>query len=416
VIFGSLPCSEGDERLRASRVARPGEADELQGKPRLKALAGSALRAQPDRRLVRLAREGHDAAMAEIVRRYRPALVGYAARIVPPHRAEDVVQESLSRAMIALVEDEREIKLKPWLYAIVRNRALNDLRDERPHEPIPDDFDGVRLPQEVAERREEVASLVAAIGALPDGQRDAIVQRELEGRSHEEIAARLGSTPGAVRGLIFRARLTLRDAIGALVPLPLVRWLLGEASGVEAATGAGGAAAAGGIAAAGAAGGGGVAAKSGVALVVATLALGSGAAMRDDGKRSAAQASDRSVAQQEESSRASSAGEGSGTGPGASPNSGPSSNSAPGGGDDDGGEDNSGPGGGDREDNSGPGSGGDEGDGDNSGPGGGGGPEPEREDHSGPGGGGSASGSSGSGSRGSCSGTSGSGGGDPDAD
>jgi RNA polymerase sigma factor (sigma-70 family) len=402
--------------------ARPREADELQGKPRLKALAGSALRAQPDRRLVRLAREGHDAAMEEIVRRYRPALVGYAARIVPAHRAEDVVQESLSRAMIALVEDEREINLKPWLYAIVRNRALNDLRDERSHEPMPDDFDGVRQPQEVAERREEVASLVAAMGALPDGQRDAIVQRELEGRSHEEIAARLGSTPGAVRGLIFRARLTLRDAIGALVPLPLVRWLLGEASSVEAAAGAGGAAAAGGIAAAGAAGGGGVAAKSGVALVVATLALGSGAALRDDGKRSAAQASDRSAAQQGEgSARLRSVGEGSGSGPGASPNSGPSSNSGPGGGDDDGGEDNSGPGGGDGEDNSGPGSGGDKGDGDNSGPGGGGGPKPEGEDYSGPGGGGSGSGSSGSGSgggdsSGSGSGTSGSGGGDPDDD
>jgi RNA polymerase sigma factor (sigma-70 family) len=380
--------------------ARPREADELQGKPRLKALAGSALRAQPDRRLVRLAREGHDAAMEEIVRRYRPALVGYAARIVPPHRAEDVVQESLSRAMIALVEDERELKLKSWLYAIVRNRALNDLRDEHTHEPISDDFDCVRQPPDVAERREEVASLVSAIGALPAAQRDALVQRELEGRSHDEIAARLGSTPGAVRGLIFRARLTLRDAAGALLPLPLVRWLLNEASGVEAAAGAGGGAAAGGIAAAGAAGGGGVAAKSGVALVVATLALGSGAALRDDGKRSAAQAADGSAAQQQEASaQASSAGAQSSSESGPSSDSGPSSSSGPGGGDGD-------------EDNSGPGGGGDKGDGDSSGPGSGGGGEEEveREDHSGPGGGDSSgSGSSGSGGSSSGSGSGGAG-------
>ena len=376
----------------------------MQGKSKLRALAGSALRAQPDRRLVRLAREGHEAAMEEIVRRYRPALVGYAARIVPSHRAEDVVQESLSRAMIALVEDEREIKLKPWLYAIVRNRALNDLRDERAHEQIPDDFDGVPQPQDVAERREEVAGLVAAIGELPDGQRDALVQRELEGRSHDEIAARLGSTPGAVRGLIFRARLTLRDAAGALVPLPLVRWLLSEASGAEAAAGAGGAAAAGGIAAAGAAGGGGVAAKTGVAFVVATLAVGSGAALRDDGKRSAAQASDQSAAQADRSSGSGSL-EGQSGGSGSSSSSGPSSNSGPGGGDDHGEDDNSGPGGG-----------GDDGRDDRSGHGGGDddGPEAENEDHSGPGGGGgsgSGSGHSGSGG-GSGSGSGGSGSGD----
>jgi RNA polymerase sigma factor (sigma-70 family) len=382
----------------------------MQGRSKLRALAGSALRAQPDRRLVRLAREGHDAAMEEIVRRYRPALVGYAARIVPPHRAEDVVQESLSRAMIALVEDDRELKLKPWLYAIVRNRALNDLRDERAHDPIPEEFDGVPQPSEVAEGREEIAALVSAIGELPDGQREAIVQRELEGRSHDEIAARLGSTPGAVRGLIFRARLTLRDALGALLPLPLVRWLLNEATGVEAAAGAGGAAAAGGIAAAGAAGGGGIAAKTGVAALVATLAVGSGAALRDDGKRSSAQASDQGAARQPEGSG------GSTTTGDQSSNSGASSSSGPGGGGDDGREDNSGPGSGDDGDDdggrSGPGGGGDDEDEGASGPGGGGGDddgqEVEREGHSGPGGGG-GSGSGSSGSGGSGSGTSGSG-------
>jgi RNA polymerase sigma factor (sigma-70 family) len=376
----------------------------MERRSKLRALAGSALRAQPDRRLVRLAREGQDAAMEEIVRRYRPALVGYAARIVPSHRAEDVVQESLSRAMIALVEDEREIKLKPWLYAIVRNRALNDLRDEHTHEPIPEDFGGASQPQDVAERREEITSLVAAIGTLPDGQRDAIVQRELEGRSHEEIAARLGSTPGAVRGLIFRARLTLRDAAGALLPLPLVRWLLNEASGIEAAAGAGGATAAGGLAAAGA-GGGGVAMKSGVTLVVATLAVGSGAALRDDGKRSAAQAADRGAGQQQEgASQSGATADESDSGPG------PSSSNGPGGGNEDGDDDNSGPGDGDGDDNSGPGNG-DEGDGDNSGPGGGGGaPAAEAGDRSGPGGGGgSGSGGSDSGSSGSGSGDSGSG-------
>jgi RNA polymerase sigma factor (sigma-70 family) len=381
----------------------------MQAKSKLRALAGSALRAQPDRRLVRLAREGHDAAMEEIVRRYRPALVGYASRIVPRHRAEDVVQEALSRAMVALVEDERELKLKPWLYKIVRNRALNDVRDERAHERIPDDFDGVSQPPDVAERHEEVTALVAAIGQLPEGQREALVQREFEGRSHDEIAARLGSTPSAVRGLIFRARIALRDAAGLLVPLPLVRWLLNEASSVEAA--AGGAAALGGAAgAAGVAGGGGIAAKSGVALVVATLAVGSGAALRDEGKRSATQAADRGALHQDSAGRSESNSAEGASGVLGSSDSGPSSNSGPGGS----GDDRSGPGGGDGnhredgDDSSGPGSG-DAGEHEgHSGPGGVG-PEAAREDNSGHGGGGS-SGSSGTESSGSGSSGSGSGG------
>jgi RNA polymerase sigma factor (sigma-70 family) len=376
----------------------------MQGRSRRRSLGGSALRAQPDRRLVRLAREGHDAAMEEIVRRYRPALVGFAARIVPPHRAEDVVQESLARAMIALVDGEQEIKLKPWLYAIVRNRALNDLRDERTHEPIPDDFDGAPQPPEVVARREEVASLVGAIAGLPAGQREALVQREMEGRSHEEIAAGLGSTPGAVRGLIFRARIALRDAVGLVVPLPVVRWLLTEEGAPAAmAAGAGGAAAAG-----AAAGGGGIAAKTGVGLVVAAFALGSGVTLREQGRDAGAEAASSRAETANGAGSASSGSSGIESGPGSSASSGPSERSGPGGGDDER-DDDSGPGGGD-DDNSGPGGGDD----DNSGPGGGGGDEleVEREDHSGPGGGGSGSGSSGpssEGDSGSGSGISGSG-------
>ena len=140
--------------------------------------------------------------------------------------------------------------------------------------------------------REELASLVGAIGELPPGQREALVQRELEGRSHEEIADRLGSTPGAVRGLIFRARLSLRDAAGFLVPLPLLRWLLteGTASGPRSR-------AARPLPAArrqrrrrppGAAGS---RRRPAPPFVVASLALGSGVALRDEGRDAGAEAS-----------------------------------------------------------------------------------------------------------------------------
>src|SRR5918997_6147962 len=103
---------------------------------RLGPLAQAVLRTQSDDRLVALAREGREAAFEEIVRRYRPGLVAFAAAYAPSDRVEDVVQESLLRAWGALGEATEEIHLKPWLYTIVRNRALNARRDAKTHEPL----------------------------------------------------------------------------------------------------------------------------------------------------------------------------------------------------------------------------------------------------------------------------------------
>ena len=244
-------------------------------------LAAAAIRSQPDSRLVGLVREGHDLAFEEIVRRYRSPLVAFAGAIVPRDHAEDVVQEALTKAHGALGRDQAEINLRPWLYTIVRNRALNALRDEPVHDHLDENFDGVPQPPDVAARREELAVLIAGVQSLPGPQREAILKRELEGRSHDEIAASLGTTPGAVRGLIYRARTALRDGIGLLIPLPVIRAVLGSGPVGSEAAGAGGAAAAG-----LAAGGGGVAMKAGATLGVAIIAVGSGIAIEHRSSRS----------------------------------------------------------------------------------------------------------------------------------
>ena len=244
-------------------------------------LAAAAIRSQPDSRLVGLVREGHDLAFEEIVRRYRSPLVAFAGAIVPRDGAEDVVQEALTKAHGALGRGHAEINLRPWLYTIVRNRALNALRDEPVHDHLDENFDGVPQPPEVAARREELAALIAGVQSLPGPQREAILKRELEGRSHDEIADSLATTPGAVRGLIYRARTALRDGIGLLIPVPVLRALLGSGPVGPEAAGAGGAAAAG-----LAAGGGGVAMKAGAALGVAVIAVGSGIAIEHRGSRS----------------------------------------------------------------------------------------------------------------------------------
>jgi RNA polymerase sigma factor (sigma-70 family) len=184
---------------------------------------GPVLRAQPDRRLVDLVRDGYDGAFEEIVRRYRRQLDRFAAAIVGG-RSEDVTQDAFSKALPALRGSEAEIELRPWLYRIVRNTALNDLRDRAPAaEELSEALPGGRSVAAEAEGREQLRDLMAGLQALPEPQRAALVMRELEGLSHEEIAAALGVSGGAARQAIFRARATLREGLGLLLPLPALR-------------------------------------------------------------------------------------------------------------------------------------------------------------------------------------------------
>jgi RNA polymerase sigma factor (sigma-70 family) len=260
---------------------------------------GPALRTQPDRRLVSLVRNGYETAFEEIVRRYGKPLGRYAAAIVPSHRAEDVTQDAFSKALLALRDTDKEIELRPWLYRIVRNTALNDLRDQpAPTAPLYEIIDGVETPPEAAERREEIAELLRRLRALPDPQRAAIVMRELEGLSHEEIAAALGLSGGAARQTIYRARRALRDGAGMLIPVPLLHHLLDPTVGdAIAGAGLGGAAAAGAGAAQVSAGGAGagVAMKAGLATVLVAGSVGTGVALhnssKDHNSASAAEAS-----------------------------------------------------------------------------------------------------------------------------
>lgn len=233
-------------------------------------LVGPALRTQPDGRLVKLVREGYEAAFEEIVRRYGHPLRRYAAAIVGGS-AEDVTQDAFSKALLALRRDGAEIELRPWLFRIVRNTALNDLRD-RP--PSADELaealtGGGGNPAEEIERREELAELMRRLQALPEPQRAAIVMRELEGLGHEEIAAALGLSGGAARQAIYRARRALRDGFGMLLPAPLLKAMLsaGASTPAEVAGGAAGV------------GGAGVALKAATATVLVVGAVGAGVAV-----------------------------------------------------------------------------------------------------------------------------------------
>jgi RNA polymerase sigma factor (sigma-70 family) len=238
-------------------------------------VVGPALRTQPDRRLVSLVRGGYEVAFEEIVRRYGKPLSRYAAAIVGG-RSEDVTQDAFSKALLALRGSNAEIDLRPWLFRIVRNTALNDLRDRPPSpEVLAEAIAGGRNPAEELEHREELADLIRRLRALPEPQRAAIVMRELEGLSHDEIAAALGLSGGAARQAIYRARQTLRNGAAMLVPLPLLRFVIEHGGAAGAGTGAAGGAAV-------ATAGGGGALKAGTVVAVLAGSVGTGIALRED--------------------------------------------------------------------------------------------------------------------------------------
>jgi RNA polymerase sigma factor (sigma-70 family) len=181
------------------------------------------LSTQSDERLVDLVRAGSDPAFEAIVERYRRALMRYVSRLLPPERAEDVVQQAFVKAYEAMHRDAADLNLRPWLYRIAHNGALNALRDRAlGHAELDDRIDGVERPDQAFERATGLRELVVAVQALPERQRSAILLRELEGRSYDEIALALGVTDGAVRQLLNRARNSLRSAAAAVTPMPLL--------------------------------------------------------------------------------------------------------------------------------------------------------------------------------------------------
>ena len=205
----------------------PPHADEPDGRRNLLGLVSArALRRQSDERLVALARAGHPGALDVIVARYRGPLVRYCRRLLGPARAEDAVQQTFLKAYRGISDGDFELALQPWLYRIARNVAHDLLRQNGAiAEPIDEVGTASASAADVLVQRERFRSLVAALRHLPSRQRRAIVGRELEGRSHADIARELGVTDGAVRQLIHRARNALRGAASAAIPGAIARWL-----------------------------------------------------------------------------------------------------------------------------------------------------------------------------------------------
>jgi RNA polymerase sigma factor (sigma-70 family) len=177
-----------------------------------------ALRIRTDEHLVKLFRAGREDAFEAIHDRHARRLHAAAARALRTHGGdpEGVVQEAFLRAHHALQADERPVELKPWLHRIVRNLCLDELRRARP--VALEDEDRVPSTEDVystLSRRHELRALIDDLADLPEQQRAALLMRELDGLSHEEVAGVLDVTPQASRQLVKRARVGLNAAAEA---------------------------------------------------------------------------------------------------------------------------------------------------------------------------------------------------------
>lgn len=173
-----------------------------------------------DQELVRRVQAGDQAAFNLLVLKYQHRVLKLVGRFVnDPAEAEDVAQEAFLKAYRALASFRGDSAFYTWLYRIAINTAKNALVSQR-RRPV--DFDLDLQDPEQYERQarlkdadtpegvlltDEIRRVVEqAMEQLPEDLRTAIVLRELEGLSYEEIAEAMDCPVGTVRSRIFRAR------------------------------------------------------------------------------------------------------------------------------------------------------------------------------------------------------------------
>jgi RNA polymerase sigma factor (sigma-70 family) len=160
----------------------------------------------------------------------RPDLHRYCARLMGSViDGEDVVQDTLIRAFVALQDLEEARPLRPWLFRIAHNRALDLLRgrEVRMAEPIDagaDIADSAQAdPLEMLMRKEAVKTAVSRFAELPTLQRSVLILKDVLDESLIEIAALLDLTVDAVKGHLARGRAGLREINAHGRPLPDAR-------------------------------------------------------------------------------------------------------------------------------------------------------------------------------------------------
>jgi RNA polymerase sigma factor (sigma-70 family) len=182
-------------------------------RPRLAGSGRRGLAGRSDEALVAVAKQGDERAFEILYERHSPAILRYCRSLLrSTQEAEDVKQEVFVLAISALRRGAEPDAFRPWLYRVAHNACMSHLRVRR---PVLVADNGVLVgPAGAAEpvdgHREELRQLLDDIGKLPDVQRGALLLREMDGFSYEQVGEVLGLPLSTVRASIFRARRTLQ--------------------------------------------------------------------------------------------------------------------------------------------------------------------------------------------------------------
>ena len=176
--------------------------------------------------------DGDHEAFRELVERHQNTVIGTVAKMLGnPSDAEAISQQVFLRIWRNARRYRPDARFTTYLFTITRNLVFNetrrrgrkkevsaDEREENSHHQIEDSPD--RRPDAELLQAELREAIDAAIAALPESQRMAVVLRRYQQLSYEEIAAVLGLSVSAVKSLLFRARSALRETLGAYLQSP----------------------------------------------------------------------------------------------------------------------------------------------------------------------------------------------------
>jgi RNA polymerase sigma-70 factor (ECF subfamily) len=183
-----------------------------------------------DHALLEATRTGDEMAFQELVRRYRNPITNFVYRMLDDYdRAVDLAQETFVRVYMSADRYQANYSFSTYIYRIASNLAISDLRQRKRRRlvPIPSFFsekEGEEMEIELADTRqvrpdeamiedERRRAVSRAIASLPEKYRAAIVLRDIEGKSYEEISDVLGLSDGTVKSRINRARNLLKEKL-----------------------------------------------------------------------------------------------------------------------------------------------------------------------------------------------------------
>ena len=192
------------------------------------------LEPRTDEELMNLCVEGSEEAFRELMRRFQPRIVNVVYRYInDPVRAEEIAQEVFVRVYVHRERYRRTARFSTWIFTIALNLTKNEIRHRVRHSRVMS-LDALtelgssvgfflrergKGPDEKVEERELQDIVNKAIVELPPKYRDAVILRDLEGLSYEEVSDILSIPGGTVRSRINRGRLILKKKLEPYVSL-----------------------------------------------------------------------------------------------------------------------------------------------------------------------------------------------------